>query len=114
MAYTIPTVEQFQTRFPEFEDTEDEVVTQAITDAARQVGTNWIEADYQTGILLCAAHLVAIGSAAQDSGGLRSFSIGAISVTFADFDKVAKLETTSYGQQFIALRSVNVRGPLVV
>jgi hypothetical protein len=114
MAYTPPTIADFQARFPEFEDAEEELIQLALNDAARAVGTNWIEADYATGILLLAAHAMQVGGGAYDSGGLRSFSIGAISVTYADFDKVAKLDTTSYGQQFISLRNRNARGVVVI
>lgn len=114
MAHTPPTIAEFQARFPEFEETDEELVQLYLTEAARAVGQNWIEADYKTGIMLLAAHSVQVGGGATDSGGLRSFSIGAISVTYADFDKVAKLETTSYGQQFMSLRNQNVRGPLVI
>jgi hypothetical protein len=114
MAYTAPTVSEFQSRFPEFEDVDDELVQFAIDDATRMVGTNWIEADYKTGILLASAHLTQTIGGAYDSGGLKAFSLGPISVTYADGSSIAELNTTSYGQQFISLRNRNVRGPLVV
>jgi len=114
MAHTPPTLDDFRTRFPEFEDEEDEIVELALSDAQRQVGINWIEADYPLGILFLAAHFVQTGAGGYDSGGLRSVSIGSISVTYADPAAVTELKKSSYGTRFIQLRRMNCQGPLVV
>lgn len=114
MAHTAPTLQNFRDRFPEFEDEEDEIVEQALTDAGRFVGTKWTETDYPVGIMLLAAHFVQTGAGGYDSGGLRSVSIGSISVTYADPSAVTELSKSSYGTRFIQLRRVNTQGPLIV
>jgi hypothetical protein len=114
MAHTPPTLDDFRTRFAEFEDEEDEIIELAIADATRMVGTNWLEADYPVGILFLAAHFVQTGAGGYDSGGLRSVSIGSISVTYADPKAVTELSKSSYGTRFVQLRRMNVGGPIVV
>lgn len=116
MPYTLPTADQFLDKFTEFEDADDEVVTALIAEAARQVDESWIEDDYQTAILYLTAHYLQLSGGAYDTGGLQSFSLGAISVTYADFakQKLGELDTTSYGQRFAKLRRQNRGGPRVI
>lgn len=115
MAYTAPTLAEFQVRFPEFEDSEDEAVQFALDDAGRLVGQSWLkEGDYKAGIQLLAAHFLQVSGGAYDSGGLRSFSVGAISVTYADSKVLAELGTTSYGSRYMQLLKLNCRGPVVI
>lgn len=115
MAYTAPTVSDFQTRFPEFEDEDEAVVTAALTEAALFVGQNWLsQAMYTAGILFLAAHYLQTGAGGYDTGGLKSVSLGSISVTYADASSVASLSTTSYGSRYLDLASANVRGPVVI
>lgn len=115
MPYTVPTLAQFQDRFTEFEALDDEVVEAAIEDASGQVDETWIEADYQLAILLLAAHYVQVVGGAYDTGGLRSVSLGSISVTYADgSSKSFSSSATSYGQRFQQLLRANKRGPRVV
>lgn len=113
MPYTAPTVTDFQTRFPEFESVDDEVIESAITEANRFVDEEWVEADYQIAILLLAAHYVQSAGGSYDTGGLQSISVGSISVTYALGGSVAELKKTSYGERFLRIRAANRRGPRV-
>ena len=114
MPYTAPTVTDFQTRFPEFEDTDEAVITAALEDASRFVDENWDEADYQTAIMLLAAHYVQLSGGSYDTSGLKSISLGTISVTYKDgSSEQFGPDATSYGQRFKNLLFANRRGPRV-
>jgi len=113
MTYTAPTVSDFQTRFPEFDEVEDEVVQFALDDAARFTDSEWIDADRFTGTMMLAAHAVQTAAGSYDNSGLQSISVGSISVTYSMSKGVGTLEKTSYGVRFKALQLANRRGPRV-
>lgn len=120
MAYTLPDSDTFIERFPEFEDTDDELITALITEAARQVDTTWTEGDYTQAIMYLVAHLLSSGfdmaDTAAGGAGIASETLGRISVSYRDNSagKGSILSSTGYGQRFLALRRLNVGGPIVV
>lgn len=123
MAYEKPTLDEFRTRFPIFNDSaSDELVEMLIEEAAGQVNTAWIESDYKPAILYLTAHLIATDNSAEgsdpgsgvggDSGGeIASESWGPISVSYRArsipkmgdnaFDQF--YGTTSYGRRYMIL-----------
>lgn len=115
MAYTVPTTDDFLARYPEFENEEEEVIQANLNEAALFVGQNWLsQAAYTAGILALAAHFQQTSAGGYDTGGLKSVSLGSISVTYADSSAVGSLETTSYGQRYLDLARANVLGPVVI
>jgi hypothetical protein len=115
MAYTAPTVAEFQTRFPEFEDQEEELITALLAEAGRQADDSWNDTDRKNAVMYLAAHLTQTSGGSYDTGGLRSVSLGSISVTYADSNSLtpANLRTTSYGGMYEILRRQNRGGPRV-
>ena len=80
MAYTIPTPDQIQARWPAiFGAVLDATIQIWINTAALSVDTSWLETDYTVGIELLAAHLMienGIGAGAQaeaNAGGMSAF-----------------------------------------
>ncbi|HEV7258940.1 MAG TPA: DUF4054 domain-containing protein [Bosea sp. (in: a-proteobacteria)] len=69
MPYTLPTLEQFRTKFPTFAGVAGPTITAAIQEASASVGTSWIEADYQPAILYMAAHLMTLDGALFEALG---------------------------------------------
>lgn len=91
MPYTIPTSEQFLTRFPIFGDTDTSLVDVLLSEAASNIDTTWFEDDYQPAIMYLAAHLLATDNSSEDddvnigpegSGVISSVSLGPLSVTY--------------------------------
>lgn len=126
MPYTLPTSDDFLTRFPEFAGTDDDLITQLINDAARFVDTTWLEADYQPAILYMAAHMLTLGNAAAIGGGgasdlsTLSVAIGGITQTFGKTAAAASAASTAwtsgsaYGERFAILRDLNNPAILVL
>jgi hypothetical protein len=120
MPYTAPTRDEFVAAFPEFEDTGPTLVDNALTRAGRNVDTSWFEEDYQTGLMLYAAHLLAKDELAADSGGLggsiKSESLGPISVSYGSEGAAdpTGFGATSYGSQYYDLLKLNRGGPRIV
>lgn len=114
MAYDQPTADEFAARFPEFEDIDDDLLAACLAEASRQVDESWLEADFKTAILYYTAHLMQTSEGAYDSGGLKSFSVGPISVTFGDAKGNIDLTATSYGQNYLQLLRQNRGGPRVI
>lgn len=110
MPYVIPTVEEFQARFPEITATEPQI-TAAIAEATRRVDESWVEADYQPAILYYAAHLLTMNSGSVNVAGVVSETFGPISVTYAQ--GTSRLLATTYGEQFSLLLRLNKAGPRV-
>jgi len=69
MPYTLPTLDQFRTKFPTFADVGNGTIQDAIEEASASVDTSWIEADYQPAILYLAAHLMTVNGALWSSLG---------------------------------------------
>lgn len=113
MSYTAPTVSDFQARFSEFEDVDDDVIQATLDEAARFVDDTWVDADRFNGNLFLAAHYIQTAAGAYDTGGLQSITVGSISVTYSQIKGIASLDKTSYGTRFRTLQSLNRRGPRV-
>lgn len=131
MAYTPPSPADFKARFPRFAAVNDAVIQQGLDEAARYVDKSWPEADFALGRMLYAAHVLTTdgfgeGTEAQLNaegvGDFQSIKLGSLSLT--RFSKDAKamtgnafldqLQSTTYGQRFLALAAVAVGGgPLV-
>lgn len=126
MPYTLPTASEFKTRFsPVFDDVGDLRIEAVMAEAARMVDESWEEADYQPAINYATAHgLVMEGvitsvAALTTAGRIKSRSLGDASTTYESSGSSAPgtdswFASTIYGQQFIRLRRVNRRGPVVV
>jgi hypothetical protein len=122
MSYDVPTVAQFQARFPEI-DAEETAIQIAIDDAADIVDTTWREKDFQKAILFLAAHYVTTGTAEAageigDAQNIASESFGPISVSYQKTESGDSsndtLGTTGYGRRYLELRRWNFTGPVVV
>lgn len=130
MPYTVPTVEQFQTRFPVLADTDPALIQMLLTEAAGKVSTSWVEADFQPAILYLTAHLIATDNSAEGEaveigsaggGAIKSESMGGLSITYgSDAGAGTTLSAneiyggTVYGRRFLYLLNLNFYGPAVV
>lgn len=129
MPYTLPTAEEFTTRFPIFADKDETLITIIIAEASSSVDTEWEEADYQPAIMYLAAHLLATdnseeGSAVEigngSSGAIASESFGPLSVSYAsggaadDAASKSQWGSTSYGRRYYNLLRRNKTGIVVV
>ena len=117
MSYEMPTLDQFVETYPEFATEPSSKINRALTRAARQVDETWTEEDYQEAIMAVAAHLLASRNAGIEAAGqddLKSISIGPLSLTYGDKIRTTDYTTTSYGQDYIALRDRNVGGPVAI
>lgn len=119
MAYTLPTVEDFRNKFPEFDEDyhTDDQIQDALDEAARNVDETWLEADYANAILYLAAHGIAVTDFGAESLGqdnLKSISIGPLSLSYgrtiaeAIAGDPSALKTTVYGMRFFRLRKLNI------
>lgn len=121
MAYTVPTAEDLQDRFPAFAAVSDEAIEAALAEAARMVDDSWLsQADFTLGRLLYAAHsltLQGLGSSSEAQfAGFSSLTIGSLSLTRASYAgelPTGTLMTTSFGRQFSELVRQNKPGPIV-
>lgn len=129
-----PTVAMFKDAVDEFADADDDRVQMAIEQAKLFVDPAiWAPQDYLWGVIYLAAHLLATRRASTSSGSggssktaldselfVSSVSIGDRRVSFqkrasgaaSSMDMIAgKLDATSYGNLFVALRRRNI--PLI-
>lgn len=58
MAYTTPTADEFQVRFPEFGTVPDTLITAIIAEAEPLVGVTWFDADRRPAVMYLTAHLL--------------------------------------------------------
>lgn len=120
MPYTLPTADQFATRFPIFADADSDLVTALIAEAGGQVDQSWEEADYQPAIMYLAAHLLASDSsqAGDDvgsggAGAIASESFSGMSVSYqragsqSTFFTNSDYGSTSYGRRYLNLLKRN-------
>ena len=131
MPYTTPTVDQFRSRFPIFEDAEDELIEALLSEAASQIDTSWREADYQPAIMYLTAHLLATDNSSEGdsvefggagAGTIASESFGALSVSYATKSGsnasnaawAAEYETTEYGRRYLRLLKLTKPAIMVV
>jgi len=122
MAYTLPTLEQFKTRFPTVVvGKSDELLQMYLDEAAAQVDTSWREADYQLAIMLLAAHNIVSEDTATSGGGggsagsgiVASESFGGMSISYEgsgsgqDPATSSPWGSTEYGRRFYNLLKLN-------
>lgn len=128
MAYTAPTAAQLKAKYPAFAAVADATVDLYLVDAGRAVDTTWTEGDYQTAIMLYAAHLmvlagIGVGAEAEaNANGLTGYK--RIKSGQLDVERAGKADSgaanvpdeyagTTYGQQYYYLLVKNRRGPRV-
>lgn len=109
----------FRLRYPQFDSGTypDPVVTVALADAALEMNETQWGSFYERGAYALAAHMLTINAAggAAAIGGVRSRSIGDVSVTFADGAIGLDAQgTTGYGCEYVRLRNLISGGPVVV
>lgn len=119
MPYTTPTAAAFKVRYPAFDAVADATIEAALAEAAGRVDTSWVEADYQPALMAYAAHLLTLdgmGSSTEAQlSGIRSLSVGSLSITraIADSASGASITSTSYGLRYLELLQANRGGPRV-
>src|ERR1044072_6817118 len=126
MAYVKPTVDDFTTRFPVFEDRDEDQIQICLDEAARSVDDSWVEADYAPAIMYLAAHLLVtdasqVGDAVvvgQQPGSIASESFGPMSVSYGSastnsLNGSAEFGSTEYGRRYLTLLRNN-NPPIVV
>ena len=126
MAYTAPTVAQFQARFATFGAVEDLTIQGALDRAARMVDESWTEGDFAEARMQLAAHYLTIdgfgtGAAAEINAqglhGVSEIKSGSFNVKFADGGGAAasgvpaEYAGTPYGLSFWRLLKLNQGGP---
>lgn len=121
---TVPTVADFRLRFPEFARVSSARIQLFLDDAARIVGTDWIEGDYTLGVLYHAAFNLERGNAAARAtkgnlpGPVRSQSMDGMSQTyelgFGSGGSVSLYNANSYGVRFLELARANTPRVLLV
>lgn len=124
MAYTPPTVEQLQARYPAFAAVADETIQVWLTNAESFVDESWAEGDYAPAIMAHAAHnmmLLSIGAhsaAGSLPAGVTRFKSGVVDVTIsesaASITSKGGYPSTVYGREFRALLRRNFAGPSAI
>lgn len=126
MPYTIPTVDDFTTRFPVFADRDEDQIQRCIDEASGSVDTCWVERDYQPAILYLTAHLLMTDESQEGDtpsigptqGGVSAEHFGPMSISYKDFPEGSlssseTFGTTSFGRKYLSLLHVN-KPPIVV
>lgn len=128
MAYIVPTADDLQARFPEFESVPDDVVTERIAEATRMVDETWTEGDYTLAIILYACHIMALeglgtGPDSQNNSGqmanFQTIKSGQLTLTRGSSSGGGSDDTgywyglTRYGRRFWRLLKLNKGGPRV-
>lgn len=127
MPYTVPTRDQFTTRFPIFVDKSDEAIDAALLEASGQVDETWREQDYQIALMYLAAHLLATDNSEEGeepqvgaaAGQVASESFGGMSISYASTSESnaankSQWGTTEYGRRYYGYLTKNRYGPVVV
>lgn len=130
MPHTVPTRDQFRTRFPIFEDTSDELIDMLLLEASGQVDTSWRESDYQPAIMYAAAHLLATDNSAEGEqveigaaggGQVASESFAGMSISYAtgssgsgSLSASERWGGTEYGRRYLSLLKQNKPAIVVV
>lgn len=119
MAYTVPTANQLQAKYPAFADVLDATIDLYIADAP--VDETWLERDYANAIMLWAAHTMTLNGIGVDevagyaAAGVSRIKSGTLDVSFRDGGAaMTGYQATGYGRQFADLLKVNKGGPRVV
>lgn len=108
------TTPQFvRTIAPEFSSETDDRINVFIEIADRSIAENiWSDhADYGRGYL--AAHLMTISSRGGLAGPVKSEKVGDLSQSFAVSDAATSLDSSSYGKEYLRLRSEIAKTPVV-
>jgi len=130
MAYSPPTPAQMKARFPKFAAVDESVLQQGLDEAARVVDESWPEGDFAMGRMLYAAHVLTLdgigaGTEAQLNaegvGNFQSIKLGSLSLSQFDKSDASRtgnafldgLNSTTYGQRFLAIAARFAGGPLV-
>lgn len=108
MTYTTPTAAELKARYPAFATVADATVDYWIADAEGPVGTNWSDADRPVGVMLFAAHNMALLGLASGAGsvpaGVTSFKSGTFAVTVSDkLAGASGIYATLYGRMYADL-----------
>lgn len=133
MPYTVPTSQQFLTRFPIFGDVDSDLIDALIAEASNKVDSSWNEGDYQPAIMYLAAHLLATDNSAEGdvpevgaaggkvvasqsfgSGLSVSYASGGFSSMQGSLSSDDEYGTTEYGRRYLSLLRLNKSGPLVI
>lgn len=117
MPYALPTAIEFKARFPDFDAVLDLIVDEHIADAGNSVSIDWIESDYQRGIMFLAAHYMVeegyTGRSIDESGPIVSTKLGDGSDTYGQYQNVDTdgiYSSSAYGRRFMQLRRANTQG----
>lgn len=115
LAAQVPTVLEFQTRFPVFEDNSDAQIQAVIDEAKRDVGDDWVVEDQKPAIMYLTAHLLTTeeGDRAA-SGEIASESFGPMSTTYRASSTTAQWMSTEYGRRYAQIRRRNVGHGIMV
>ncbi len=130
MPYTVPTAEQFTTRFPEFADNDEDQINLLLQDSAALIDETWREVDYQPAIMYMTAHHLTGATNAADYGGasapgaVSAETFGPISVSYGGNSgqgagssgawSGSPYSTTEYGRRYLRLRDGNFPAIYVV
>lgn len=125
MAYTEPSADDLQVRFPRFADVADATIEVHLTEARRSVDASWCEDDRALGEMLLAAHtmtLEGLGSgteaelAAEGMGDIRSLRSGSLQFTKSEAamgSAAGEIGSTTYGRRYLELLRSNRGGARV-
>ena len=110
-----------KSRFPEFADVDDDVVTAAIAEAQRNVDDTWLEDDRDPAVTFLTAHKLTIGGLGTNAGNagsgvVVSEKLGDASVTYAQGGdaRSSEIRSTYYGREYDRLLRLNHPGILTV
>jgi hypothetical protein len=109
MAYDVPTLDDFKTKFTEIIGFSDQQIQAALDEAGGSVDTSWGEIDYPFGILYLAADLLTSFKTAG-AEGISSESFGAVAVSYSKGADAVSL----YRSRFLLLQRRNRAGPRIV
>lgn len=112
MPYSLPTSAQLKARYSEFSTVADATVDAFIAEAESAVSADWVERDYQPGIIAMAAHRMSVeGIGTGESTrpvGIVSESIDGMSTTYSS--EASVLARSHYGSRYLELLARNVGG----
>jgi hypothetical protein len=121
MPYTEPTAADLKARYPAFAAVDDATIDYWLTDAHRYVDQTWTEGDYAPALIAAAAHNMTragvVGIVGSDvsgfaAAGVTSFKSGTFQAQFSEEAIKAQVaggwESTTYGQEYLALLRRNV------
>jgi len=128
LASEIPTVDEFITRFPQFEDADEDMLNMVIKEASGSVGDDWIVADQKPAIMYLTAHLVTMeasvasgGTGTAGRGTVVAESFGPMSTTYANPNagggsgsSASLYGQTEYGRRYWEIAKRNTPDVVVV